>query len=224
MNLGRITIVNILACAVMALLLGMIVTVAVAWGCVLWSAPVKSGQDKLQFINSDHPVGKSISRFGKFDGFAWFGYQGIGWSHDHVIAGRRSYSVDSPYNDNKFDLISAGWPLLCFDGERRTVNGVATRWRLLTLPHAWGPSSGRNTLIPFAPRWAALLANSALYASVICAMILGTWAIRRTHRLRRNRCPRCAYELRGIEPTNGRIRCPECGALVARSHLIDDLL
>jgi len=106
-----------------------------------------------------------------------------------------------------------GFPLraLRASSEQRTKPFTATSlhdrpWgqlaRGLPVPksiHAFGA-------LPVDPLWAGLLVNSLIYAIVtwIVARLFVAW--RRARRRRRGLCPRCAYDLAGLDT------CPECGA------------
>ena len=188
--------------------IGLITTIGVAWSCVAWSAPIRAGHP-AQNVSIDHPVARAMSRFGQFDGFTLFSYSGVGWRHEHVMASnRRNYA-----EQNSLDMVSAGWPWLCFEGERRTLKGQTTHWRLLTLPKMLGARSGRLSLIPYSPRLLPFVANVLVFSGVSLLFIIGATTLRRMVRQSRNQCPVCAYSLRGLMPEE-LIRCPECGASV----------
>jgi hypothetical protein len=66
-------------------------------------------------------------------------------------------------------------------------------------------------VLPLRPLWTGLLANTAVYGAawfgVIVALGSMSSASKRAARVRRGKCPKCAYDLRG-EMSGG---CPECG-------------
>lgn len=66
----------------------------------------------------------------------------------------------------------------------------------------------------YRPYWIGLIADTLFWGAVL-------WCIRGcyrmtlgTRRLRRGRCPACAYDLEGLESGDP---CPECGCLIAKS-------
>lgn len=188
---------------------GVLLTVAVAWGCLLWS-PAAARQG-VQFTGAGHPTTRAMSRHGEFDGYALFEHQGIGWKLDYVIAARSKYHTSSRYNNNRLTRVWAGWPWFCLEGEELTLNAQNTRWALTTLRALPRADATRRSRVPLAPIWPAFIANTAVFATpfalVFAAVVFG----RPFYRRLRGRCPHCAYSLRGLEPEQGQLTCPECG-------------
>jgi len=79
-------------------------------------------------------------------------------------------------------LGSAQWP---------AFNGIDNDWKRL----------------PIRPIWPGFLINTLFYTIVLWLLIPGPFALRRLIRIKRGRCRKCGYDLRGT-PGSG---CPECG-------------
>lgn len=60
--------------------------------------------------------------------------------------------------------------------------------------------------IPISPVFPGALYNTLIYTAALAPLLL-LIPLRRAHRRRRGRCPRCNYDMRGIEGG-----CPECGS------------
>lgn len=66
---------------------------------------------------------------------------------------------------------------------------------------------GHTITLPYNLWWPGLLIDTALFGAGLWGISWVGGRTRRSWRLSRNRCPRCAYDMRSIgEPT-----CPECG-------------
>lgn len=70
-------------------------------------------------------------------------------------------------------------------------------------PGGWGRPT--FTYIPLRPALWGFLANTFLFASLLYLLTFAAKSIRSALRRRRNLCPRCAYDTRGLTT------CPECG-------------
>lgn len=195
---------------------GALLTVGVAWACLLWS-PAVEARPKPQFMRGGHPITKAMSHFGEFDGYTVFEHRGHGWTMDHVLASFTKYHYSSPKNVNDMTRVSAGWPWLCLEGERLTLAAQPTAWRIMTMPTLPGADATRRAYVPLSPRWPAFLANTAVYAGLLFTLVASVILGKRLLRRLSGRCPRCGYRLRGLSPEQGRIRCPECGKSVRRT-------
>ena len=110
----------------------------------------------------------------------------------------------------------AGWPasaLSCLQhhqrGARGTMQDVSVDWHTVGavtvgLEPAWG---GRPRVLPYRPIWPGFAINTVFYAFVLWLLFATPFALRRRRRIKRGLCPKCAYDLRGIESQI----CPECG-------------
>lgn len=200
----------------MCLACGALLTVAVAWGCLLWS-PAVEARPTPQFMHGGHPITRAMSRYGEFDGYTVFEHRGAGWTLDHVLASYKKYHHSSPRNRNEMTRVSAGWPWLCLEGERRVIAAQPSAWRITSVPTLPGADATRRTYIPFSPRWPAFLTSIAMYAAMTFTVVAIAIIGKRLYRHWRGRCPGCGYHLRGLSPADCRIRCPECGKSVRQS-------
>lgn len=208
-----------LGCLAASIACGALLTIGVAWGCLLWSPPV-GARPKVQFVRGGYPITKAMSKYGEFDGYALYEQRGVGWTFDHAMASYRKYPPTSPKNKNNMTQVAAGWPWLCLEGERLTLASQETAWRIANVRSLPGADATRRAYIPLSPRWPAFIANTAVYAAVAFALVLALVIWKRSFRRWRGHCSRCGYQLRGLSPAQGRICCPECGKSVRQSGRI----
>jgi hypothetical protein len=116
--------------------------------------------------------------------------------------------------------LRAGWPLWSFEGvgagapdglgSASFVRGYlrAPRWMCPVVQSPAGPAT-RVEYIPTGPMPMGFAADSGLFAAAFFAVVFAPRIVRRHIRVRGGRCVRCGYDQRGL---NGDT-CPECGAL-----------
>ncbi len=105
--------------------------------------------------------------------------------------------------------MAVGFPFLCLTCDFNYQSAAGKSFRPLQYHHSISVLvPGQTAKIAFAtcPLILGLLANSALYATLLAASYYALRQTRRHLRLRRGHCPFCNYDLRG-QPT----LCPECG-------------
>jgi hypothetical protein len=131
---------------------------------------------------------------------------------------------NSPYVTWLLD--ARGWPMLAL----RSHVELLTNWdsagftlemvQTVRSGHLLGDYSiGRLDLdsvhvLPFDPIWPGFAVNTLFYAIILWLLIPGPFVLRRLIRVRRGRCPKCGYDLRGQPPEVGAASgkgCPECG-------------
>jgi hypothetical protein len=210
------------------LLLGAIVNIAVAWGCV-GIAPfilhAKSGRWPEGLMDVDTEDIRWIERSC---------YQGpIGQiklydSASGIGVERRMYLVDAeriPGGGMRMSTtflrtgtpvrIAAGWPFFALQGgfvsPSRNFNtfapfGAERLVDAIKLP-AWlasrpGMSDRR---LPLAPIWPGSAINTLFYAAILWLLFAAPFALRRMRRTKRGLCPACAY------PVGASDLCTECG-------------
>ena len=111
-------------------------------------------------------------------------------------------------NDKNIHVMKAGWPLLCWIGERTSLGGSLTE-RSLAAPPPLIAELGVKPMrkIPLRPAWAAMAADVVFWALVLWLLVPGPFVVRRYLRRRRGQCAGCGYDIRG-DVAGG---CPECG-------------
>jgi len=213
------------------LILGAIITVALAWGIAkyatsgtflgietpnqLWaSVRIPAMPDEPETVASlavsggvvFYAFGQTIRQF--YDGLRyWDGDEWIGFSGEAPIKHRRFV----------FSWIVTGWPCPAMEGgsllewKESGIAPVETRLGSVRLHDSFahrGLTMERS--IPLRPRWPGLAVNSLLFASVLFCLslipVMWTLAAARMRRIR-GRCITCGYDLRGQFDAG----CPECG-------------
>ena len=69
---------------------------------------------------------------------------------------------------------------------------------------------GKDVGLPLIPIWPGFAINTIFYAAIVWLLFAFPFALRRRRRIKRGLCPACAYDLRGSPATT----CPECGKAV----------
>ena len=95
-----------------------------------------------------------------------------------------------------------GWPWHAAEGREVHAPGQPSARAWATY---WNIGPGRH-LVPMAPVWPGLLANTLFYAALTLALLMGLRSWRTRRRRKRGRCVACGYELGESVGV-----CPECG-------------
>jgi hypothetical protein len=202
---------------ILFLLLGAIMNVLVAWGC-LWaldveataSSPCRRGQLTAIGLSEPHDdveVDDEIS----VDRIRGTGFELLQLIWQPSTEPSRSALLEL--------RIRAGVPSLALEGSMRADPTATDLWTKIwagqdvyvseglasKLPLAWSLDSIR-TSFPLRPLWPGFLFNTLFYATIVAGIFVATGRIRRTLRRRRGRCVTCGYDRRG-NPSGG---CPEC--------------
>lgn len=213
----RARLLKIVACVIA----GLVINLAVAWGCVVahgavpfdWNAYLHPhGSDRIhvyivrrfgvEWAIGEYPMWITRARYPwkKYDRSPW-------WPSDWLAF---------HYEDQG---IAAGWPMLSFYswqeliGVRQTESGKkrgewVTRGGILLHPPRTKGDTSLLTALPYIPIWRGILINTTFYAASLWALITVPSALRRHVRTRKNQCPSCGY------PDPGTGRCPECGEVL----------
>lgn len=205
------------------LLLGAIVNVAVAWGCVLCAGD--RPMDPTVIVRSGRPISMVIltKRFGMqslhSDGR-------IRWPAYVLQSGPdgewTKYAGDLPYeawaSEGPAILTRAGWPMLSIEGWELDPGAAiapgGTMARMANARWGWGwdrstLSPYRDPLLPLRPMPHGFAVDSILYAALTWMLAYGLATVRRGIRKRQQRCVHCGYP-RGTSPV-----CTECGEALA---------
>jgi hypothetical protein len=120
-------------------------------------------------------------------------------------------------------LDARGWPMLAlrshvelltnWDSVGLTVETVQTvRSGHLLADYSIGYLDLESVhALPVDPIWPGFLINTLFYAIIVWLLIVGPLLVRRLVRIRRGRCPKCGYDLRGQPPEPEAAGGPECG-------------
>ncbi len=208
------------------LLAGAVVNVAVAWGCAMWSSP---GPEPQPTLGKRPTVDEGLWWKGLApEGAARraeYASRLHGLGIDVItLTGRRELSRDGRggirYAADRATTVRCGWPFRSTVGVRWDIGpyamlfnrGVTTTSRAadaldgafrFNRPAWLGGNSLR--LFPLRPVWLGFAVNTILYAAILWLLICGPFVLRRFIRVKRGRCPACAY------PTGQSDTCSECG-------------
>ena len=179
---------------VVCLLAGVVVNVAVAWGCARWPRYANwiSPDEDLQVRRSSRDVGwwnkHLVPLFDADIDMLWE-------SRDLGVEIRVFVGMDSNHRDVYGTHVLSGLPAWSMSGEAWDA-GQLPKWSKLFVDSGW---------IPLRPIWPGFVINTLFYAVILWLLIPGPFALRRFIRRRRGLCPGCGY-LVGESDV-----CTECG-------------
>lgn len=209
-------------------LLGAIINVAVAWGCVVrarWYPVQATWRDptpgECAWWNRNAPAG-----FADRPEFAITQCEGIGVNG--VLMARVS-SVGFPLRQ-KLCWIRSGLPLRSMGCDRWQLapdefsrdksleprDGIRWAWRI---EGQYSDGSPSTHLLPIRPDLPAFALNTGMFAVLLGCLCVVPAASRRWRRVRMNRCASCGY------PRGASLVCTECGEALpeARDSRIDSI-
>jgi hypothetical protein len=220
---------RILATIIVFLLLGAAISVAVAWGCALWSPAAAD----VHFFGDDHPATDWVARHVPA---GWrvsngndrlivlqttlrgIGLQGL------VLGLRRENSSDMVWPPERtLDVRRCGWPAFAFEGDLTTDtiaqvpnqeldavwNGCVPAPAFLHPRANPAGSSRAPRALPLRPISLGLALNTLFYTAACWTLLRGPSTLRRQRRQRHGLCLKCGYPVRGL------VNCPECGGAVS---------
>ena len=170
------------------LLLGAVVNVAVAWGCILILLPQVEPENERMFIGEE-PAAIIQAAFnllpqptpGQCIGFE---DSRLGWSETTAIW---VFDDDDPGKVIKISTLSAGWPAYGQLGQYLWADGEGQYKYAMMLPDVLRPLGRRRLVefLPLRPIWPGFAFNTLFYAAILWLPIRGPFALRR--HLRRKR-------------------------------------
>lgn len=217
---------------VLSALVGVIVTLVVAYGCRIQDPAIRSPNP--QYSIETTPQGDQLkslqSGFGRCrvfitDGWEWTSETGVGWVNatrsiggttwigaeppigkDQSTARGRSWISESTSTEE----FHYGWPLAAVWAGRRTQHGLQGPFEQTDFLGWSVQRAGAPDEVPFPMRInpVGFIVDSALYAIVSSLIFLGLSQCRRSARRQRQRCTECGYPRRGLSAA---AFCPECG-------------
>ncbi len=204
------------------LLLGVVVNVAVAWGCALWVDAECAGRENSASRYTDterihisvwRRTGALVIVTDRVR--AAYGFSRVDGAPESLLppwsglsTARAAY--ESGTADEEFRVADArGWPMLALWTETEGQPGRSD-WRIrggfttsLGVPTRFPSFS----ILPFRPLWPGFAINTVFYAAILWLLICGPSALRRFIRRKRGLCVACGYDLSHAD----HVACPECG-------------
>ena len=139
---------------------------------------------------------------------------GLTWGTECLVSGA------------EIEIMNVGWPKPCFSARRMTEQGfvIFEPWQDAISAPAWlKPTVSPYPLhparvIPTRPLMWGLAANTIVYASALLMVTTICGPVVRSFRRRRNHCPACNYDRRGLATG---ATCPECGTISPKAPVSD---
>jgi hypothetical protein len=208
MGLRSRTIRRIIARASVFLLLGAVVNIAVAWGCVKWSP------DPLDSASGVGPW--PVAAPGDWPAEShWLRQASCGLTESIAFAAENATPTSPSQRWNQW-AFQAGLPFRAVCCRRHTI-GLSQIGSSMCEERTANIGEGivvdvdtgshqRKRWIPMLPIWPGFLINTLLYAVVWWLLSAAPFALRRRRRIKRGLCPACAY------PIGDSAVCTECGS------------
>ena len=197
------------------LLLGAVVNVAVAWGCVFWTAPLfdwsssSAGDDHRWHdqVPNDWPEQSTFGINSQSVGLSLIARSHVAFDRDAPSHSLNIYDAGVPYRTlRRIELLRT---------EAGLESEVAAPWGVWhkgvdapPLIRRW--SNVSNPRLPLIPIWPGFAINTFFYAAILWLLFAVPGRVRRWRRIRRGLCVKCAYPVGTSEV------CTECGASVSK--------
>jgi hypothetical protein len=204
--------------AVIFVLLGAVINVAVAEGIALWSNNPYERATPISGVTSNGiefwEIPPEIRRIGVFDRKAH--------SSSHYDENGRHINIAKTEGWSEFrnfveegDCLerATGWPWLCMHGAvlQLTKDSAGTfraRGSVVIRAYKWSfAMEDVSRIIPLRPIWSGIVLNTIVYAFMRFGIVWFAGASRKASRISRGACGACGYKLRYEFEKN----CPECG-------------
>ncbi len=220
---------------VVFLLLGAVVNVAVAWGCVIPAHAIDHELVVFPFDQSHWAIA-GIEGGRTYERLCVYSIAGESSALQSARSGPRTI-ISKPrwtrglrwaQSRHAADGICfedvRGWPLLCmwwtFRWDDRARSGfpwyVDPNDAVIVLPKYDRVYVDNIRALPLTPVWPGFAINTIFYAAILWLLALGPFTARRMIRRKRGLCIKCGYDMRGHSggggiSGGGREVCPECG-------------
>ena len=190
-------------------LLGVVLTVGVAWAATVWLQPPTQRQAIAPpehwpiAVPADWPAPTTAVVFDPGFASRWLS---VRFTRGQT-PGSGGWKLAHCYD--------AGWPMLAlrhyilvdYPARQSTVfesshYALQIPARISVAPSFWG----LPRRLPTKPLWIGFVVDTAFFAGFTWLLLFAPSTLRRTIRTRRNRCPSCGYDTRRLDT------CPECGA------------
>jgi len=207
---------------VLALVAGALLTVAVAWGCAMWSSSNGKRYDSTPLTDGERTWLASYQS--DLDGheievrrMTTMGRHEASFQVAELVGAVEIPALKRRRTTMTCWIEQCGWPLLCLQSQssggvheyawnRRPIIKTKLhydRWRnVIYIDHPW---LKRPRWLPAQPIAVACAINTMFYAVMCCGLFAVPKMIRSRWRVRRGRCPTCGY------PTGTSAVCTECG-------------
>ena len=197
--------------ALLMLVCGAMLNVAVAWGLMIYDARFAAPWDPFEGV----PVAADMQQrvlhelFNGMDDETLRMLTGTGGVLSSQKGGvRRVCAIYGSGIGHMRTAVGAGWPCYCLHSSEvwSTARGKKER------EHAWIVTTpGRGEIVlPLRPSPAGFIINTLFYGLLLWLLYFAPFAARRVLRRKRRLCEKCAYPV-GTSPV-----CTECGAAVMR--------
>jgi len=187
---------------VVCLLLGAVVNVAVAWGCVVCGPSSLTTPGTGAHTYASDLFGYPTFVSGDFD-IRVLGYQQVELTNaGSGMQGANVWRAEFAHR--------AGWPMFAVSG---TSFGEYRDQRPSELPSRWllefgQPASTLRVELPYRLVWPGSAINTVFYAVMLWLLFAAPFTLRRRRRVRKGLCVKCAY------PVGESDICTECGRAV----------
>jgi hypothetical protein len=212
--------------SVVFLLIGAVITVAVAWTCAvttdLRSSPTRLAQETwdMRWLVRRRDAFGAVHVYGEWvQDYNGPHFEPVGLRPAQLLPAWCSHEmlfddVEARHGVHKWNIHGRGWPLIAlhygaplWSDYRAADADIPTRGAIRTGLTPWAyDCKAHPRALPLRPVWSGFAIDSAIYGAALWVLCLGPVTGRRLFRWRRGACTRCGYDLRG---TRG--RCPECG-------------
>ncbi len=206
---------HIIAKLIAFALLGALMTMALAWGIVVWAPQIPSSafgseDDHHRLLGREHP--ETIRLWTQLAPPEWQSATQRAGHREFGFCRHRTYLTalpPTPGQVNHFIAVSeaqVGWPcrsltsvlLIERKNSQQTVV-VKDGWRVQ-------PASGK--ILPYRPIWPGFALSTLFYGALIGGAFEAWPAVRARRRKQHGHCKTCGYDLRHVEHDV----CPECGS------------